>query len=569
MIKSLLVKDFALITESYINFDKGLNVILGETGSGKSMLIDALSAVFGERVSAMIVRNGAVKSVIEVEISITNDEIIDILKQNEIELFDDHMIIRREISAKSGSRNFVNDTPVNMNILKQIGEKFIDFHGQHEHQSLLNSTFHAEIFDKSAKINDLIEQYSQLYYNLKNNVEELNTLINSEKILREKYEYSRFKLEEILKVNPVENEDLNLENELNILENSEILYTLSNQLYHELYDDENSIFNKLSLSLKTISKLTQIDTSFDEYFKELESALIIMREVSSFTNDYYSNIEFNPEKIEQIRLRLLQIKSLQKKYGSVGDIIKLKEQLQSELILIDKFEENKNKLINEINELKRAIFEKALIIEQKRVEYSKEFSGNIVESLNNLGINNATFEVKVERNIADFNDTTDFSYNYNGTNYSILRNGINNIEFFISTNLGESPKPLQSVASGGEVSRIMLSIKNILADKDNISCLVFDEIDTGVSGRIAQMVGKSMSELSKYHQIISISHLPQIAAYADMCILVEKIENADSTTSSSKVLNEEEKIHEIAKLISGSKVSDESLRSAELLINNK
>ncbi|GAB1371681.1 DNA repair protein RecN [Candidatus Kapaibacterium sp.] len=569
MIKSLLVKDFALITESYVKLDKGLNVILGETGSGKSMLIDALSAVFGERVSAMIVRNGAVKSVIEVEISITNDEIIDILKQNEIELFDDHMIIRREISAKSGSRNFVNDTPVNMNILKQIGEKFIDFHGQHEHQSLLNSTFHAEIFDKSAKISDLIEQYSQLYYNLKNNVEELNTLINSEKILREKYEYSRFKLEEILKVNPVENEDLNLEKELNFLENSEILYTLSNQLYHELYDDENSIFNKLSLSLKTISKLTQIDTSFDEYFKELESALIIMREVSSFTNDYYSNIEFNPEKIEQIRLRLLQIKSLQKKYGSVGDIIKLKEQLQSELILIEKFEENKNKLINEINELKRAIFEKALIIEQKRVEYSKEFSGNIVESLNNLGINNATFEVKVERNIADFNDTTDFSYNYNGTNYSILRNGINNIEFFISTNLGESPKPLQSVASGGEVSRIMLSIKNILADKDNISCLVFDEIDTGVSGRIAQMVGKSMSELSKYHQIISISHLPQIVAYADMCILVEKIENADSTTSSSKVLNEEEKIHEIAKLISGSQVSDESLRSAELLINNK
>ncbi|MDT3738648.1 MAG: DNA repair protein RecN [Candidatus Kapabacteria bacterium] len=568
MIRNLYIKDFALIESSRVDFSDGLNVIIGETGSGKSMLIEALIIAFGGRASSDLIRNNASKAVIEIEISTQNQKIIDLLNENEIEFSGETIIIRREISTKGSTRNFIGDSPVNLSLIKQLGDLFIDFHGQHDHQSLLNAANHPEIFDKSAGLYEKLESYSLQFNKLKDKISDYKQLLNKERNLKDRAEIQKFKLDEISKVNPNENEDEILESELKLLENSETLYSLSSELYSDLYGSEESVWNGLSKTLNLLGQLEKIDDSFAEYLKELNSSLISIKEIAYFSNDYKSSIEFNPQRIEEIRQRLMQLRGLQKKFGSIAEIINLRNELQEDLKLIENFDEKKSALESEIKALKIDVLKIGLEIENQRRNYAPDFSSQIVDSLANLGINNSVFNPLITRQYAESVKLSDFSTALDGQIVELLPDGINQIEFYISTNLGESVKPLKQVASGGEVSRIMLSIKNILADKDNIASLVFDEIDTGVSGRIAQMVGQSMKNLAKYHQIIAISHLPQIAAVADVCLLVEKFETDSKTFSEVRLLSDKEKVVEIAKMMSGEEISEASLNNAFVLINN-
>ncbi len=568
MIKTLYIKDFALIENCEIDFTNGLNVVIGETGSGKSMLIDALSIVFGGRASTSIIRKDAQKCIIEIQAEFYNEKIAEILSENDIENNNNFLIIRREISLKSGTRNFINDSPISLNLIKQIADLYIDFHGQHEHQSLLNSSYHQDIFDKAAGLGEILLKYNEKFELLKSTINEYKNLIKKEKSLKEKNELIKFKLNEIHSVNPIENEDEILENELKILENSEKLSNLTLNIFDTLYNDDNSVLNILSQSLISLNQLSEIDSSFEEYKNELQGALVSVKEVANFSNKYNSNIDFNPEKIESIRQRLFQLNSLMKKYGKINDILSLKKELEEDTDLFNNYDAEKEKFEKEINIQKENLLKISFEIESERINFSKIFSQNIIESLSNLGIQNSIFNVHIDRIYSDDNSIDSLSILEDNHQITFTNTGINNIEFFISTNLGEQEKPLAQVASGGEVSRIMLSIKNILADKDNIATLVFDEIDTGVSGRIAQMVGNTMKNLSNYHQIIAISHLPQISAVSQNCILVEKIEKDDKTYSIAKILSNDEKIIEIAKLLSGDNLSDANIKSAYELINN-
>ncbi|MBX3042508.1 MAG: DNA repair protein RecN [Candidatus Kapabacteria bacterium] len=567
MINNLYIKDFALIENLTLDLSSGLNIVIGETGSGKSMIIDALIIIFGGRASSDYVRRGASKAIIEVNLTINGSDFGEILKEPEIE-FDNELIIRREISAKGNTRNFINDTPVNLNLIKSIGDLFIDFHGQHDHQSLLNPANQIDIFDKSAGLEQILNSYRILYLELKSEVAKFNHLVEKEQSLKDKLEIQKFKFDEINKVNPLVNEDNHLYAELKLLENSEIRFSLSSELYDLLYDSELSVLNNLAKANDILNKLGDIDNTFNEFQNEINSSLISIKEISQFSNSYKSSIVFNPEKIEEIRLRLLQLKGLQKKYGSIEKILEMREELENEIILAENFDDEKKKFIKRINELKSYIFIEAKKIEELRTDYSNIFSRSIESGLYNLGINNAKFEVRISRLAGD--DISDKSLVVNDEEKSIqlLSNGINNVEFYLSTNLGEDVKPLKQVASGGEISRIMLTIKNILAEKDNISCLVFDEIDTGVSGRIAGMVASAMSELAKYHQIIAISHLPQIAAKSDKLILVHKFEDDTKTYSEAKILSNSEKITEIAKMMSGNEITAASIENAEQLLKN-
>lgn len=566
MIRTLIIKDFALIESLKVDFHEGLNVVIGETGSGKSMLIDALIIVFGGRASSDLVRNGANKAIVEVELQIFDSKINSVLVDNDIDIDYESIIIRREISSKGNTRNFINDTPVNLGVIKQIGDIFIDFHGQHDHQSLLNSENHSDIFDKSASIDELQIEYITKFNVLKSKIANYKTLKAKEINLREKSEILRFKLDEINKVNPLPNEDEILECELKLLENSELLFSLSSELYRILYDSDDSVWNKIAQSSGILTQLSDIDTEFSEFKTELESSIISIKEIAQFTNSYNSNIEFNPIRIEEIRLRIQQLRGLQKKFGSLDEVLKLRDEISNQLQVADDFDSIKSKLEEDILISKKEVFDLALNIENKRLEYASKFCNDIVSSLSNLGINNSSFRVAITRINCGTNSISDLSYTKDKESFDLMENGINLIEFFISTNLGETEKPLKQVASGGEVSRIMLSIKNILAEKDKISCLVFDEIDTGVSGRIAQMVGLSMSNLAKFHQLVAISHLPQIAAAASNLILVQKFETNNRTYSTTKSLNENDRIVEIAKMMSGNEISQASLDNAKELI---
>lgn len=569
MLKSLEIKDYALIDHINVEFEKGLNIITGETGAGKSILIDAMSLLLGERASSDVVRKGAQKSFVEGIFDVENNKKVkSLLEENEIE-FQPELIIRREISLKGSNRCFVNDSPVSLNIIKELGDLLVDLHGQHEHQSLLRTETHIDFLDEFANNKNLLENYKNIYKELIEKQGELIELKSREQSLKEKKEIYVFQLKEIDNVNPLPDEDELIINELNILENSEKLMELTEDVYNKLYDNENSVIDLLGEVKHKLNQLASIDKSFLESEGECDSALSIIKELASSFRSYKSRLDINPKEIEEKRERLGAINLLKKKYGgSIKSIIEYKEKITKELDLAENFSSAIGNLENEIKDLRISAGEAAEKLSSTRKKQALKVESEVIKALSQLGILNAVFKVKIDQSEADLNDGV-FVLIRN-KRYRSTENGIDEVEFFISTNAGEDPKPLTKVASGGEVSRIMLSLKTILAKSDKLPLLIFDEIDTGVSGRIAQKVGAALKDLSSFHQIISITHLPQIAGMADIHYAVEKKQIDDRTISSIKKLSEDERIIEVAKLLSGEELSKASIESAkQLMIKNR
>jgi len=569
MLKSLEIKDYALIDHINVEFAKGLNIITGETGAGKSILIDAMSLLLGERASSDVVRKGSQKSFVEGIFNVENNKKVkSFLEENEIE-FQPELIIRREISLKGSNRCFVNDSPVSLNIVKELGDLLVDLHGQHEHQSLLRTDTHIDFLDEFANNQKLLEDYKSLYKELNTKQTELRELKSKEESLKEKKEIYAFQLKEIDNVNPLPDEDELISNELNILENSEKLMELSDDVYNKLYDDENSVIDLLGEVKHKLNQLASIDKSFLESEGECDSALSIIKELSSSLRNYKSRLDVNPKEIEEKRERLGAINLLKKKYGgSIQKIIEHREKITKEFNLAENFSSAIGNLETEIKKLRAITGEAAEKLSSSRKKQALKVETEVIKALSQLGIVNAVLKVKIDQLEADLN-AGDFVFVKN-KKYRFTENGIDDVEFYISTNAGEDPKPLAKVASGGEVSRIMLSLKTILAKSDKLPLLIFDEIDTGVSGRIAQKVGMALKDLASFHQIISITHLPQIAGMADHHYAVEKKQIDNRAISSIKKLSANERIEEVAKLISGEELSKASIESAkQLIIKNK
>lgn len=564
MIKSLEIKDYALIEHIQVEFFLGLNIITGETGAGKSILIDAMGLLLGDRASSEIVRKGAAKSFVEGIFDVTdNEKVKSLLEKNEIE-FQNDLIIRREISQKGNNRCFVNDTPVSLNFVKELGDILVDLHGQHEHQSLLRTETHIDFLDNYSGNQSTLNKYRNIYYELKLKEKELKDLLAKEKIIKEKKEIYQFQLQEIETVDPQINEDESLINELNILENSEKLLQLSEELYNILYDSDNSVLDQLSEAKNKLSQLIRIDNSLSESKKELESANITLKEIAFTVRNYRNQISVEPEEVEAKRERLNSINLLKKKYGlTIENVLEHKKQISKEINLAENFADEIDKIKKEISSLKENLFQIAKELSDNRKKNAARIENEVKSALKNLGINSPSFEIR-------FSQIESEEYFEKGNSKVGFNNkGIDEVEFFISTNPGEDLKPLVKVASGGEISRIMLSLKTALAKNDKLPLLIFDEIDTGISGRIAQKVGQALLDLAKYHQIIAITHLPQIAAFAEHHFAVEKIQTDGRAISNIKHLFYEERVFEIAKLISGEQVTETSLESAKQLINSK
>ncbi len=564
MIKSLEIKDYALIEHIKIEFYPGLNIITGETGAGKSILIYALSLLLGERASSEVVRKGAVKSFVEGVFDVKDNlSIKEIFENNEIE-FQDELIIRREISQKGNNRCFVNDTPVPLNVIKELGDVLVDLHGQHEHQSLLRTETHIDFLDNYSNNVSLLNDYRTIFKELKSKENELKELLLKEQSIKEKKEIYLFQLNEIESINPQPDEDDLLINELNILENSEKLLQLSEEIYKLIYESENSVLDRLSEAKNKLGQLIRIDASLSETEKDFESVYITLKEISSFIRKYKEKITIDIDEVEAKRERLNSINLLKKKFGlSINKIIEHKEKISEEINLAENFTDELNKIKNEILVLKEKLFDIATKLSNNRKKYSSEVEKEVKSYLKNLRINSPSFEIKF------FHVESEDYFEINNSRVGFNQKGIDSVEFFISTNPGEDLKPLTKVASGGEISRIMLALKSALAKNDRLPLLIFDEIDTGISGKIAQKVGQALSDLSKHHQIIAITHLPQIAALADHHFSVQKIQSEDRVISKIKYLNNNERVSEIAQLLSGETITDSSLESARQLINSK
>jgi len=567
MLKVLTIQNFALIETLELQFSPGLNIITGETGAGKSIIVDALMMVLGERASSDMIRHQAEKAVIEGVFSTEgNSGVGQWLQQNNYESFGKEIIVRRELMLKGTSRCFVNDSPASVSIVKELGDLLVDFHGQHDHQSLLRPESHLQQIDIAGGTENIRREYEKAYEHLVTLRHELDSLLRRETTLRQQQDYQQFQLDEIEAVSPVIDEEETLTAELAIIENSEYLHQTTKEIYSMLYDDENSLRDRYVKVRNLLGELQQIDKSFGEFYEECQSAIVITQEIAKFAQNYNSRIEFQPERLDVIRERLGLLQRLRKKYGTLEAVFQEWNKLKAELSLVENFEREITRYREEIAQAEKLLGSHALRLSAKRKEIAHKVEKSIVATLKTLGILNAVFKVVMKQSESLGNEVRAWMDN---KYYCAYPDGIDKAEFYISTNIGEEPKPLAKVASGGEISRVMLALKSILAKQDRLPMLVFDEIDTGISGRISQKVGIAMKNLASFHQIIAITHQPQIAALADAHLSVVKIESDGRSKVTASFLPIEKRIREIAKLLSGEKITEASLESARELMHVK
>jgi DNA repair protein RecN (Recombination protein N) len=570
MIEKLYIKNYLIIENAEILFSEGLNILTGETGAGKTIILDALSLILGERADYSLLRKEDNKLIVEGHfIFKSNNEVDRILKELEIEKnHDGYLIIRRELSKKGLSRNFINDTPVNISDLKKLGDIIIDIHSQNEHQSLLNSETHLGIIDNFMGENDLLKNYRKKYKELSDTIEKFEDIINRKNELTEKRDYLNFQLKEINNVNPSESEDENLEKELKKLENSEdISLALTNSI-NSLYENDINAITLISNALKELKKISEYDTEAEKISEDIENARILIKESSESLIGNLSNLNYDPVRIEQIRERLSALSFLKKKYNlNLNGLISKANEIQKELELVENFNIEVESLQKNIYNLKSGCFETAKKISEQRKTASKKLSKKINEILNEVGLESAEF--KSEFNLKRGNEEDLKSVKQGKEFVKLTYSGIDDVEFLVKVNKGSEFSLLKKSASGGEVSRIMLAIKTALSEKDKIPILVFDEIDAGISGRIAQKVGRILKNLASTHQLICITHLPQIAAMSQKHFYVTKKDFKGKTIAEISSLSDEEKITEVAKLISGEKITEAATQSARELINSR
>lgn len=553
-----------MIEELEVEFDNGLNIITGETGAGKSILLGALKLILGERASTEAIRTGAKKAVIEGVFDNTGSARINkLLEDNALEPAD-QIILRREISG-TASRAFVNDSPATLQVIREVASNLIDLHGQHEHQMLLRTETHLETLDNFGGLEGLVGRYKKQYDVVAGLIKERNTLKAKEQELQQQKDLFGFQIEEIDKVDPQDNEEDALETERKILEHAEKLHEVSSKLYSILYEDDDAVSDQLVLVRNDLQDLSHVDPTLEASAKEAESAHIIVSELASFLQDYNARIEFNPVRLETIRERLGELEHLKRRYGgSLSAVLEYRQDIGRKYELANDFQGNLAQLQESIREEQKKLTDLAVRLSKKRNEIARKIEKSIVQEIAQLGIPDSRFDVRFEVQTSE--DGWILQENGEASWCTAHPNGMDIVEFFISTNPGEDLRPLARVASGGEISRIMLALKTILAKSERLPILVFDEIDAGISGPVARKVGESMRSLAQYHQIVAITHLPQIAALGHVHFRVTKQVADGRTRSQIDRLSADEQMAQVASLISGAEVTDAALESARELM---
>lgn len=563
MIESIYVKDFALIDELEIYPGSGLNIITGQTGAGKSILIGALNMILGERADTDTIRYGAQKAIAEAIIRVGDDSRVrGVLQEAEVE-FREVIILRREIRA-SASRAFVNDTPVPIGVLKKVGDLLVDLHGQHDHQLLLREEHHREVVDGLRAVRGEYEVYRGRYEVVVGLRRSLQKLQKQEKELLEKQELYRFQLKELEAIQPDPEEYSEIEQEMRLLDNAEELDQKAAIVAGVGGETEVNIEDLMSVMGEALDDLARIETGFESYLQEFNAARISVRETIRYAERYRSGIEFNPQRLEFLRGRQADLRRIEKKYGkTIEELATYMDELRDNLNLADNFDIEIEKLQKKVNLSSDELRNSALALHNVRIEASAKLGKQIVTELGNLGITNAKFETRVNW-LEDNNGWIEID----DKRVACTEHGSDDVRFYISTNKGEVPKPLSKIASGGEISRVMLALKSILAKEQSLPVMIFDEIDTGISGQVAEQVGQTMRRLAQHCQILAITHQPQIASQAHHHFKVSKAEEEDRTITHITKLDNETHIQEVATLMSGSSVTEATLRSARELVES-
>jgi len=570
MLKELQVKNFAIIDDAKIKFSSGLNILTGETGAGKTLIIEAMNLLIGERAGSSLIRENEESLLVQGFFDFSgNTQVQDfLLKEGFIESGDntDDIAISRELNRNGRNRAFINGIFTQANNLKVLGKFFIDIHGQHDHQYLLEQKTHLNIIDRLGKLK-LLELKNEYNIELENYLEEKKQIdelkqLQVRKI--ERLEDLKFHLKEIEELSLKENEDEALENEKNILKNSEKIFQYSNECLKLLNGDENqglSLIDASVLLLKNLNELLIIDKNLSKFIEELSGFSTSLDELNRYLNSYIIDFEFSPRKLESIQERIFTINEIKKKYNmQITDLLDYANKLKEEIISFEEIDGTIDLKLKNFENSRNIVLDKAIKLSEYRKEIIKNFEAQIKKELLDLSFKSVKFEV--EARYINGDDAL-----INGTSIRFTKNGIDDLEFLISLNIGESLKSLNKVASGGEISRIMLALKSIISKVDNINTMVFDEIDTGIGGETAAIVGEKLFKISENKQVICITHLPQIACFADRHLFINKYIEKNKTKINISILSEQEKIQEISRMLSGRKESDISLMHAKELIN--
>ena len=525
MISTLHIKNIGIIEDLTVDLNTGFNVLTGETGAGKTLIIDSLNLACGGRFSKEIVRRGENFCLVELNIY---------LPQNENSI-DGNIIISREIFLNGRNTCKINGRLVTVNELKEFMSKIIDIHGQNDNQTIMSKQEHINYLDNFIGKDLLNEKYEyQKLYNRYNEIKkELKENYGDEKEKQRKLDLLKYQLNEIEQANLKENEEDELNNERKKIMNSEKIYTCLTEVDSNLSD---SVIDGINLSIRALEKIEDIDDEYKNKLTDLKNIYYDVQELTRDISDLNSDVSFDESKRNEIEGRLDCIYDLKRKYGnSISEIIEYKEQIEKDIYTIENLEEHNNKLKKELEDLTIKMSEKCSVLNKMRSKYSKVLNEKINKELKDLEMKNASFCVDIKY---------DESGNFN-------QNGLDDIEFLIATNVGDEAKPLIKIASGGEISRIMLAIKTVLADTDEVPILIFDEIDTGISGKAAKSVGEKIKIISQKHQVLCITHQANIAAKGDSNYFISKKVENEKTYTNIKLLNEAEVIEEIARISSG------------------
>lgn len=550
MLTKLSIKNYALIDHLEVDFNNGLSIITGETGAGKSILLGGISLVLGKRADLSSLKDTAEKCVIEASFSVKNYNLSALFQEEDLD-YDEQTIIRREILPSGKSRAFVNDTPVNLNSLQKLGERLIDIHSQHQTLQIIDNSFQFQIVDALANTQQDLYQFAIELKAYKSLQKELDQLINSKSEAIKEYDYNTFLLKELVDANLVEGEHEQLEAEYETLNNIEAIQEKLSESYQLLSEEQIGII-KLLTDLKTnFSKLAGLTSSYQDLFQRIQSSLIELDDVYAEIEELHENLEADPERLEQVNTKLSVLHNLMTKHsvGSVSELIALKNELSEKVSITENLDDYISKKEAEIFKKKAVLNAISKVLFQKRNSVINTLKNQLEDILKSLGMPNAQFKI-------DLKHTEE-----------LFSNGKDELAFLFSANKGGAFLELKKAASGGELSRIMLAIKSILSKYVQLPTIMFDEIDTGVSGEIANKMGDIMLEMSKTIQVFAITHLPQIAAKGHTHFKVFKEDISNVTVTNLQRLDYDTRIVEIAQMLGGSKMSSSAIAHAKQLLN--
>jgi len=570
MLKELQVKNFAIIDDAVVKFEKGLNILTGETGAGKTLIIEAINLLIGERAESTLIRENEEKLIVQGYFDFSkNKEALNFLTKEKLIEPDDKgedIVISREVNKVGRNRSFINGVFTQVSTLKKLGGYFIDIHGQHDHQYLLESSTHIEVVDKFGKgdLENIKKNYKdnlKSYINIKEELEKLTNLKNEKD---ERLFDLKYRLDEIEKLNLDENEEIDLENELRVLKNYEKIYNLSSECINIIKgsgDDITSFEDNAAVIEKNFIDLSKIDIKFKKYIEEISSVVVLVDEINHFLKTYIEDLEYSSERMDYIHERLYKINEIKKKYNiDFLSIKKLCEKLREEINNFESIDKEIKKKQVEFDKVKDIVIENAVDLSESRKKVIAGLEEDISRELLELNFKSVIFKA-----LSNY-IKGDNSIEINSEKIKLGNNGIDDIEFLISLNLGESMKPLRKIISGGEISRIMLALKSIISSVDNITTMIFDEIDAGIGGETSVVIGKKLYKISKNCQVICITHLPQIASFSNAHYFIDKFIEKNRTKIKINKLEGNGKIKEISRMLSGSEESDISiLHAGELL----